>query len=764
MSDELYKSALQYHRVPTPGKLSMVATKPMANQRDLSLAYSPGVAAACLAIDENPAEAATLTNRANLVAVITNGTAVLGLGNIGPLAAKPVMEGKSVLFKKFAGIDSYDVGITETDPDKLVEIIASLEPSFGAINLEDIKAPECFEIEQKLKERMKIPVFHDDQHGTAIIASAAFLNGLELAGKKIEDVRIVTSGAGAAAMACLDLFISLGVKLENIVVTDREGVVHKGRQDVSGGKARFAHDHPWRSLGDAMKEADVFLGLSAGNILNEEMVMSMAKNPLIFALANPTPEVDPQKAAQWRPDAIIATGRSDYPNQVNNVLCFPFIFRGALDVGATQINDHMKLACVKALAALAKAESSEDVDKAYGETSGFGPNYIIPKPFDSRLIAHLAPAVAKAAMESGVATRPIEDFDAYAQDLTSIVYRTGMAMRQLFTHAKANPKTICFSEGEDKRVLRAAQIVVDEGYAKTVLVGRPDVIAYRLNSLGLRLKIDQDILVVDPQDDPRFKSYWKLYYELMQRKGVSPDLARVRVRSINTIIGALMLKRHEVDGLIAGPAHHYDSHVTHLKDVIGLQDGIDDLSSLNGLVVDQGIFFFMDAYIHNHPDVAHCAEAVIRASKKLQYFNLQPKIALLSRSTFGSHESPASSYMQKLRSIISEKEPDLMVDGEMDGEAAIDPDVRGRIFPDSSLTGMANLFVMPDLESAHISYSLVKAMANGQPLGPMILGLGQPAYVMTSATTVRGILNMTAFTIMEAGATHSKNKKQQQAI
>ena len=749
MNDELYESALKYHRFPTPGKLSMEPTTPLANQRDLALAYSPGVAAACLAIDADPAEAANLTNRANLVAVITNGTAVLGLGNIGPLAAKPVMEGKSVLFKKFAGINSYDLGIDETDIDKFVDTVARLEPSFGAINLEDIKAPECFAIEEKLKARMKIPVFHDDQHGTAIIASSALLNGLLIAGKKIQDVRIVTSGAGASATACVDLFVSLGANIQNIVMTDRSGVIYKGRANSGGRKEKYAQDHPWRTLEEALDGADVFLGLSAGNIVTEKMVQSMAPTPLIFALANPTPEIAPLLVRQCRPDAILATGRSDYPNQVNNVLCFPFIFRGALDVGATQINEEMKKACVYALSALAQAESSESVGADGSEQQRFGPNYIIPNPFDPRLILHLAPAVAKAAMASGVATRPITDFDAYHQELNSIVYRTGLMMRSVFSAAKKHPQRICFSEGEDKRILRAAQIAVDDGYAHVTLIGRPDVIAYRMNDLGLRLKIGENVTIVDPQDDPRFKEYWTLYYELMQRHGVSPELAKEKVRLSTTLIGALMLKRGEVDGLIAGPASHYDQYVKHLKDVLGHAPGVDALASLNGLVIDKGVFFFMNAYIDEKMTPEQHAAAVVRASEKIKCFGIVPKVSLLSHSNFGSHNTPAARRMQELRKILETSAPDLMVDGEMNGELALDEALRKQVFPDSPLEGQANLLVMPDMETANIAYTLVKSMANGQPLGPMILGLDRPAHVMSPTATVRGILNLMALTVME---------------
>ncbi len=750
--DQLYQSALEYHRTPKPGKLEMVATTPLSNQRDLSLAYSPGVAAPCEEILRDPAEAATLTNRANLVAVITNGTAVLGLGDIGPLAAKPVMEGKAVLFKQFAGIDSVDIGIEEKDVDKLVETISRLEPSFGAINLEDIKAPECFELEEKLKQRMKIPVFHDDQHGTAIIVAAALINGAELVGKSLDQLKIVTSGAGASALACLELFMSLGVKKENIFVTDRKGIVHKDRaQDVDPKRAQFAQDTKDRTLAEALKGADVFLGLSAANILSESMVKSMAKDPLIFALANPTPEVDPTKAKVWRPDAILATGRSDYPNQVNNVLCFPFIFRGALDVGATQINEEMKVACVKALASLAKAESSETVDRAYGDANlSFGPEYIIPKPFDPRLIENLAPAVAKAAMDSGVATRPIQDLKKYAQELSSVVFRTSMVMRSVFAAAKENPKRICYAEGEDKRVLRAAQIVVDEGYAKPILIGRRDVVQYRIEQLGLRLKLAEDLELVDPEHDDRFKEYWTLYHELMSRKGVSPNYARTMVRTNTTVIGALMVKRGEADGLIAGPADHYNQNLHQLVNIIGLKPGASYPSSLNAMVLDHGVQFFMDAYVGNERTIDEVAEAVHRAAQHVRHFGIQPKVGLLSYSNFGTHFCASTRKMQDLYTKLKSTYPDLEVEGEMRGDAAIDEAIRKRLLPESKMEGAANLLVMPNLDAANIAYTLVKAFTKAQTIGPMLTGLDRPAHIVTPSVTARGILNMTAVTVKMA--------------
>lgn len=752
MPKDIKDSALDYHRYPTPGKLAIVATKPLANQRDLTLAYSPGVAAACEEIVKNPAEVFNLTAKSNLVAVISNGTAVLGLGNIGPLAAKPVMEGKAVLFKKFAGIDVFDIEIQEEDPEKLVDIIAALEPTFGAINLEDIKAPGCFYIEEALKKRLKIPVFHDDQHGTAIIVSAAILNGLEVVGKNIADVKIVTSGAGAAAIACLNLLVEMGARRENIIVTDVKGVVFVGRvENMDPLKSLYASTTTHRTLKDALTGADIFLGLSAGNVLDADDLAPMAKDPLILALANPTPEVDPVRAKIVRPDAIVATGRSDFPNQVNNVLCFPFIFRGALDVGATSINEAMKMAAVRAIARLAKAESSDIVEGAYGDrTSKFGPDFLIPKPFDPRLILEVAPAVAAAAMETGVATRPLADLDAYRQTLNEFVFRSGFAMKPLFNRAKGNPLRVVYSDGEDERILRAVQIIVDEGIARPVLIGRRRVLERRIEKLGLRLTEEQDFDICDPEQDDRYHSYWQMYHSLMERKGVSPDFAKTIVRTNTTVIGSLMLARGEVDAMVCGSVGRYMYHLEHVLAIVGFQDSEKVAATLNALVVDEGIFFFADTYVNECPSADVLAKITLMASEKVEDFGYKPKVALVSHANFGSNHTPSALKMRDALTKIQTLAPDLEIEGEMHSDAAIDPLVRDRIFPNSRLKGAANLLIMPSLESANISFNLAKALSNGQNIGPVLLGAAKPVHILTPSATVRGIINMTAIAVVDA--------------
>ena len=752
MTEELRESALEYHRLPTPGKIGIVATKPLANQRDLALAYSPGVAEACTLIAESPAEAANLTARSNLVAVISNGTAVLGLGAIGPLAAKPVMEGKAVLFKKFAGIDVFDIEVNERDPDKLVDIIAALEPTFGGINLEDIKAPECFEIEAKLRDRMKIPVFHDDQHGTAIIVGAAILNGLRLVGKSLDQVKLVTSGAGAAALACLDLLVDMGLKVENIIVTDRYGVAYRGRkEEMDPRKERYVKDTNARTLGDVIGDADVFLGLSAPDVLKPEMAARMAPKPLILALANPNPEIRPELVKELRPDALIATGRTDYPNQVNNVLCFPFIFRGALDVGATAINEAMKLACVRALADLALAEPSDVVAAAYGETAlTFGPDYFIPKPFDPRLILQLAPAVAKAAMESGVATRPIHDFDAYRMRLSQFVFRSGLAMKPIFDHARQEPKRIVYAEGEDERVLRAVQQAIDDGLARPIIIARRSVVERRIERLNLRLKLGENVELCDPEDDPRFASYWALYHGIMERKGVSPELAQRVVRTRPTVIAALMVRRGEADAMLCGAIGQYRRHLRHVVDVLGLGKGVTSPAGLSVLIMSKGTYFLCDTQATDDPSAEQVAEMTLRAADAVRHFGIEPKAALLSHSNFGSSDDAGARKMRDALVLIRERAPDLEVEGEMHADAALADDIRRRIFPNSRLKGSANLLVMPTLDAANITFNALKVLGDGQPIGPVLLGVAKPAHIVTPSVTVRGLLNMTAIASYDA--------------
>ena len=751
-SAALRRAALDYHRAAPPGKLAVVATKPLGDQRDLALAYSPGVAAACLAIVDDPAEVSQLTARANLVAVVTNGTAVLGLGAIGPLAAKPVMEGKAVLFKKFAGIDVFDIELDETDPDKLVDIIASLEPTFGAINLEDIKSPECFEVERRLRQRMKIPVFHDDQHGTAIVAGAAVVNGLRLAGKSIADIKLVSTGGGAAGIACLDLLVEMGLKKENIILVDHLGVVHKGRRkEMTEQKKGYGADTDARTLAQAIDGADVFLGLSAPDILKPEMVERMAATPLILALANPLPEIDPVTAKAARPDAIIATGRSDYPNQVNNVLCFPFIFRGALDVGATTINDAMKLACVDAIAGLTMAESSEIVAKAYGdEALSFGPEYLIPKPFDPRLIVEVASAVAKAAMESGVATRPIEDFAAYRERLGEFVFRTGLLMRPVFERARLEPKRLVYAEGEDRRVLRAVQAVVDERLARPILIGRPDVVNARITDLGLRIAPDRDFDLVNPDDDPRYDAYWRCYLELMERKGVSPDAARTILRTNSTVIAAVMVRRGEADAMLCGTILRYDWHLRHVLDVIGLADGVRDVSALSVLQLAKGAFFLCDTFITPDPTAEELVEMAIMSAEQVRRFGITPKVALLSHSNFGTGETASASKVRDAVRLLRERAPDLEVDGEMQADSALDEALRARLFPNSNLAGQANLLVMPSLDAANIAFNMVMMLGDGLHVGPILIGAAASVHILTPSVTARGITNMSAFAVVDA--------------
>ena len=690
-------SALEYHRLPRPGKIAILPTKQLTNQRDLALAYTPGVAAVCVEIHRDPREAVHYTSRANLIGVVTNGTAVLGLGAIGPLAAKPVMEGKAVLFKKFAGIDCFDIEMDERDPDKLVEIIAALEPTFGGINLEDIKAPECFIIERKLRERMKIPVFHDDQHGTAIIVGAAILNGLKVVGKDLAKVRLVVSGAGAAALACLDLLVKMGMPVANITVTDIKGVVYKGRrEEMDPDKERYAKDTKARTLAEVIDDADVFLGLSAAGVLKPEMVKRMARQPLILALANPEGEIQPELAKQARPDAVIATGRSDYPNQVNNVLCFPFIFRGALDVGATAITAEMELAAVHAIADLAQAEASDVVATAYGgQELKFGPEYLIPRPFDPRLIGRIAPAVAKAAMASGVAARPIADLEAYRASLTQFVYHSGMIMKPLFAAAKNAPKRIVFAEGEDERVLRAVQVVIDEGLAKPVLIGRPAVIDTRLERLGLRIKQGSDFDIVNPEFDPRYRDYWMTYHKLTERKGVSPEYAKLEMRRRHTLIGAMLIHKGEADGMLCGTFGTHSLHLHYIEQVIGLRPGIRHYAAMNALILPNRTVFICDTYVTPDPDAEHIAEMTILAAEEIQRFGVVPKVALLSASNFGSVDMPSSRKMQRALAILAEKAPELEVDGEMHGDAALSDELRMRTFPSSRLRGEANLLIMP---------------------------------------------------------------------
>jgi malate dehydrogenase (oxaloacetate-decarboxylating)(NADP+) len=757
--DNLRDAALEYHRQPTPGKISITPTKAMATQRDLALAYSPGVAFACEEIEKDPLKALDYTSRGNLVAVISNGTAVLGLGDIGALASKPVMEGKAVLFKKFANIDCIDIEIDEKDPDKLIEIIAALEPSFGGINLEDIKSPECFRIERTLRERMKIPVFHDDQHGTAIIVTAAVKNWLRLKGRDINDVKLVANGAGAAAIACLSLLVSAGLPKKNIIVCDRKGVVYKGRKEqMDEEKEKFASDTNTRTLAEALEGADIFLGLSAAGSLKGEMVKNMAKAPLIMALANPTPEIMPEEAREAKPDAIICTGRSDYTNQVNNVLCFPFLFRGALDVGATAINEEMKLACVEAIAEMARREATAEVAAVYSEeVLEFGPDYLIPKPFDPRLIVELPIAVAKAAIASGVAARPITDWDAYHEKLKSYTYRTSMVMRPIFARAKQDPKRIVYCEGEEERVLRAVQTVLDEGLAKPSLIGRKEVIETRIKRLGLRMKIGKDFELIDPEYDSRYREYWTNYHEIMERRGVTPALARTVLRTDFTVIGALMVRRGDADAAICGTIGQYKHHLKSVVDIIGLTPGVETAAAMNALILPRGVYFITDTQINPTPSVAQISEVALLAAAEVSRFGITPKIALLSHSNFGSHDNPSASRMRDALIEIRNRAPELEIDGEMHADDALSETIRKSSMPNSTLHGSANIMVMPNVDAANIAFNMLKILGEGISIGPILLGVAQPMHILTPSVTPRGILNMTAFACVDAQGSAAEN-------
>ena len=754
----LRDAAREYHRNPTRGKISVTPTKPLSNQRDLSLAYSPGVAYPCLDIAADPSKAFDYTSRGNLVAVITNGTAVLGLGDIGPLASKPVMEGKGCLFKKFAGVDVFDIELAERDPDKLIEIIAALEPTLGGINLEDIKAPECFYIERELSKRMNIPVFHDDQHGTAIISSAALLNGLELVGKQIDQVKIAVSGAGAAAIACLNVMVGLGVKIENVFVCDSKGVIYEGRPGgYDESKARYAQKTDARTLADAVNGADVFLGCSAPGVLTAEMVKTMGPKPIILALANPEPEIRPELAKAVRPDCIIATGRSDYPNQVNNVLCFPYIFRGALDCGATKITEAMKLACVRQIADLAKADISEEVASAYaGKELTFGPDYLIPTPFDSRLILKIAPAVAKAAAESGVATRPIEDMEAYKETLSRFVYQTGMLMRPVIMAAKALPdaqKRVAYADGEDERALRAAQMAIDDKIAQPILIGRPAVIAARIAKAGLRMQLGKDVEVCNPEDDPRFRQYWEHYHQLMKRNGASPEVAKAAVRRSNTIIASLMVKLGDADAMICGLVGTYETHLERIHSIIGRQEGAHNYAALNALMTNRGTLFIADTYVNEDPSAQQLADIAWMSVQEVQRFGIPPKVAFLSHSSYGSSKRASARKMREARDLFVAAHPEIECDGELHGDAALEPNIRSAYMADSTLTDSANLLICPNLDAANILYNVLKTTTSGGvTVGPILMGAAATAYILTPAATVRRVLNMTALAVASAAA------------
>lgn len=750
--DKLREAALEYHRLPTPGKLAVTATTTLANQRDLALAYSPGVAAACEEIVRDEAMAAEMTARGNLVGVISNGTAVLGLGPIGPLAAKPVMEGKAVLFKKFANIDVFDLELDARDPDRFVEIVAALEPTFGGINLEDIKAPECFIIEKKLRERMRIPVFHDDQHGTAICVAAAVYNALRVVDKDIGAVRLVCSGAGAAALACLNLLVEMGLSKDNIVVLDKTGVVYEGRgHDMDQWKAAYAIKTEARTLEDVIGGADIFLGLSAPNVLKGAQVARMADKPIILALANPVPEILPEVAKQARPDAVIATGRSDYPNQVNNVLCFPFLFRGALDVGATGINEAMKIAAVEAIADLAKAEVSDIVASAYhGEELKFGPEYLIPKPFDPRLMLEIPPRVAKAAMDSGVATRPIEDFDAYRAKLESFVFRSGLVMKPVFDAARAAPRRVVYPEGESRRVLQACQVLVDDGICQPVLIGRRSIIVRRIKELGLRLDPETQIEIHDPEENPHFEQDCHDFHAIMGRRGINPEYASDIVRTRPTVIACLMLRRGDVDAMVCGCQGGFARHLRYVRNLIGLKRGVSDFSTVSMMIMKAGTFFLTDTNVSVDPTPEHLAETTIMAADVVKRFGLMPKAALLSHSNFGTYDNPSAVKMREALTLIRTLAPDLEVEGEMHADAAISETIRNRIFPNSQLRGPANLLVMPTLDAANISYNMVKMLGDGLPVGPILIGAAKPAHVVTPSITVRGLVNMSAIAVVDA--------------
>ncbi|WP_243019465.1 NADP-dependent malic enzyme [Simplicispira sedimenti] len=754
----LRDAAREYHRNPSRGKIAVTPTKPLSNQRDLSLAYSPGVAYPCLDIQADPTKAFDYTSRGNLVGVITNGTAVLGLGDIGPLAGKPVMEGKGCLFKKFAGVDVFDIELAERDPDKLIEIIASLEPTLGGINLEDIKAPECFYIERELSKRMNIPVFHDDQHGTAIISSAALLNGLELVGKDIAAVKIAVSGAGAAAIACVDVMVGLGVQRENVFMVDSKGVIYEGRPGgYDESKARYAQKTETRSLADVVHGADVFLGCSAPGVLTAEMVKTMAARPIILALANPEPEIRPELAKAVRPDCIIATGRSDYPNQVNNVLCFPYIFRGALDCGATKITEAMKLACVRQIAQLAKENISEEVANAYaGKELGFGPDYLIPTPFDSRLILKIAPAVAQAAADSGVATRPIKDMEAYKESLSRFVYQTGILMRPVINAAKALPdaqKRVAYADGEDERALRAAQIAVDDHIARPILIGRPAVIAARIAKAGLRIQPGVDVEVCDPSDDPRFRQYWETYHQIMKRNGATPEVAKAAVRRSNTIIASLMVKLGDADAMICGLVGTFETHLERIHSIIGHEAGVADYATLNALMTDRGPLFIADTYVNENPTAEQLADIAWHSVKEVQRFGLPAKVAFLSHSSFGSSKRASARKMREARDLFVARHPEIECDGELHGDAALEPNIRATYMADSTLTGSANLLICPNIDSANILYNVLKTTTSGGvTVGPILMGAAATAYILTPAATVRRVLNMTALAVASSAS------------
>ena len=751
-SKDLKQAALDYHRRKPPGKIKIAPTKPLVTQRDLSLAYSPGVAAACEAIVDDPRAASEMTARGNLVAVITNGTAVLGLGPIGPLAAKPVMEGKGVLFQKFAGIDVFDIEVNERDPDKLVDCIAALEPTFGGINLEDIKAPECFEVERKLRQRVKIPVFHDDQHGTAIIVGSAVLNALAVVGKDIGQVKLVSTGAGAAGIACMDMLVSLGLKRENIWVCDRHGVIYDGRvDDMDDAKRRYARETTARCLDDVIEGADIFLGLSAGGVLNQDMVRRMGPQPIILALANPNPEILPELAKAVRPDAIIATGRSDYPNQVNNALCFPYIFRGALDVGATTINEAMKVACVHAIAALARREMSDVAARAYGDQQlEFGPDYLIPQPFDPRLLVSLAPAVAQAAMDSGVATRPIADMPAYIEQLNTFVFRTGLLMKPVFDRAKAELKRIAYAEGEEDTILRAVQHLVDEHMARPILIGRPAVIERRIQRLNLRIRAGRDFELCNVDDDPRYNEYWNLFLGLNERRGITPALAKALVRSRTTLIAALMVQRGEADAMICGLVGRFQHQLKHILEVLPLDPGVSAPSAMTAVQNEKGTFFFIDTHVQTEPSAERIAEATCQAVLRLKLFGITPKVALLSHSNWGSHEDVSAAKMRRVFELVRAQQPKLEIDGEMQADSALNEEIRARIFPNSLLRGSANVFAFPNLDAANIAYNIVRQMTDGVAIGPILMGVSKPAHILTPASTVRRVVNISAIACVEA--------------
>jgi malate dehydrogenase (oxaloacetate-decarboxylating)(NADP+) len=752
-SEDLHAAALAYHRLPRPGKLEIQATKPLANQRDLALAYTPGVAAACTEIANNPAEAASLTARANLVAVVTNGTAVLGLGNIGPLASKPVMEGKAVLFKKFAGIDVFDIEIAADTIERVVETVAALEPTFGGINLEDIKGPECFEIEDQLKARMKIPVFHDDQHGTAIIVGAAITNALFLSGKKLSDVKIVCSGAGAAALACLNLLVSMGARRENIWVCDIEGVVYEGRTKLMDRwKSVYAQKTDKRVLADAIPGADIFLGLSAPNVLKPEMVKQMGDQPLVMALANPNPEIMPDEARKARPDAMICTGRSDFPNQVNNVLCFPFIFRGALDVGATAINEEMKKAAVDAIAQLARDPPVDALAPGFdsGQAQGFGPGSLIPSPFDPRLILRIAPAVAKAAMDSGVASRPLPKFEEYCIQLERFAFRSGLVMKPVFAKAKTQPVRVIYAEGEDERVLHATQVVLEENVARPILVGRPSVVEARIKRFGLAIKAGKDFDLINPEDDPRYRSYVQSYITTAGRHGVTPDAARTAVRTNATVIAALAVSRGEADAMICGVEGGYMSHLRHVREIIGFRPGLSDFAALSLMITSKGAYFITDTQVRPNPSAEELAEMAALAAVHVQRFNIKPKVAFVSHSDFGSYDTESSRKMRRATALLREKHPEIEADGEMQGDTALLEAARKLVLPHSHLEGVANILIMPNLDTANVAYQMIKALADALPVGPILMGPSRPAHILTPSVTARGILNMTAIAAVEA--------------